>query len=60
VETEPEPEESPVKYQIKNGDTLIRICRNYYGDADMVKKVCEWNGLDDQDKIYVGQTIELP
>jgi nucleoid-associated protein YgaU len=50
----------PMKYQIRRGDTLNQICKEYYGNKDMVQTVCEWNGLDDGDKIYVGQTIELP
>lgn len=50
----------PESYQVKVGDTLLGICRDRYGDEDMVEKVCELNGLDDSDKIYVGQTIVLP
>jgi LysM repeat protein len=50
----------PQKYKVKTGDTLNQICRDYYGNMDMVQTVCIWNGLDDGDKIYVGQTIELP
>lgn len=50
----------PEQYRVKEGDTLLHICRDRYGDEDMVEKICELNGLDDSDKIYVGQTIVLP
>lgn len=50
----------PEQYQVQVGDTLLGICRSRYGEEDMVDKICELNGLDDSDKIYVGQTIVLP
>lgn len=53
---EPEPE----RYEVKAGDTLLEICRAKYGTEDMVDEICEQNGLEDGDKIYVGQTLVLP
>lgn len=47
-------------YQVQMGDTLLGICRARYGSEDMVEEICELNGLEDGDKIYVGQTIVLP
>lgn len=47
-------------YYIKPGDTLIKICRERYGDEEMVKKLCELNQLENGDKIYIGQMILLP
>lgn len=52
--------QEPLQYQVKEGDTLLDICRKRYGDEQMLEEICERNGLDDSDKIYVGQTIELP
>jgi len=52
--------QEPVQYQVQVGDTLLGICRDRYGNEDMVNEICELNGLDDSDKIYVGQTIVLP
>lgn len=50
----------PEPYQVKMGDTLLQISRMHYGTEDMVEKICEYNTLDDENKIYVGQTILLP
>lgn len=52
--------QEPEQYRIQAGDTLLEICRARYGDEDMVKKICEINGLENSDKIYVGETILLP
>lgn len=50
----------PERYQVKVGDTLLGICRSYYGTDEMVDQICELNDLEDSDKIYVGETILLP
>lgn len=52
--------QEPEQYRIQAGDTLLEICRARYGNEDMVKKICEINGLENSDKIYVGETILLP
>ena len=68
---QPEPEEEvqeamsqavqePESYMVQAGDTLLEICRDRYGNEDMVAQVCELNQLDDGDKIYEGQVILLP
>lgn len=50
----------PERYQVKVGDTLLGICRSYYGTDEMVDQICELNDLEDSDKIYVGEIILLP
>jgi len=60
VETAPEEPEQPEQYEIQQGDTLLEISRRKYGTDQMVKEICAANGLEDSDKIYVGQTIVLP
>ncbi|MBS6397730.1 MAG: LysM peptidoglycan-binding domain-containing protein [Clostridiales bacterium] len=50
----------PEKYRVQTGDTLLDISRERYGTEDMVDKICEINGLDDSDKIYIGEIILLP
>ena len=50
----------PQRYEIKKGDTLLEISRARYGTDDMVRRICELNGLDDGDIIYVGEIILLP
>lgn len=47
-------------YTVQSGDTLASICLNVYKSKDMMKKVCEVNGIKDGDKIYVGQKLLLP
>ena len=52
--------EEPQRYEVKKGDTLLEISRARYGTDDMVRNICELNGLDDGDVIYVGDVILLP
>ena len=47
-------------YIVKKGDSLAGISRKIYGTASKAKKICELNGIDDMDKIYAGQRLELP
>ncbi len=48
------------EHVVKKGENLISICKAYYGDISMVDKVMELNGIEDMDKIYIGQVIKLP
>lgn len=60
---EPTPEPTPVpvvEYVICPGDTLISICKNYYGDEKLVSRVCEVNDIANPDNICIGQKIVLP
>ncbi|MCB0507765.1 MAG: peptidoglycan-binding protein LysM [Chitinophagales bacterium] len=49
-------------YQVKSGDTLSKIAREVYGDANKYPKIFEANRpmLTDPDKIYPGQTLVIP
>lgn len=47
-------------YIVKSGDTLGSICISVYHDQRMMAKVCEANGIENGDKIYVGQRLLLP
>ena len=47
-------------YVVKQGDSLRQICYKIYETYGMMDKLCEANGIDDQDFIYVGQKIVLP
>ena len=60
VEAATEEPEQPEQYEVQQGDTLLEISRRKYGTDQMVKEICAANGLEDSDKIYVGQTIVLP
>ncbi len=47
-------------YVVKKGDSLAGISKKIYGTAAKARKICELNGIDDMDMIYVGQRLELP
>ncbi len=49
-------------YEIKSGDTLSKLAKEYYGDANKYPKIFEANRevIKDPDKIYVGQKIRIP
>ncbi|MDE6314151.1 MAG: LysM peptidoglycan-binding domain-containing protein [Lachnospiraceae bacterium] len=50
----------PNYYVIQEGDTLAEISLRVYHTKKMVNKICEANGIEDVDKIFVGQKILLP
>lgn len=50
----------PQYYVIEKGDTLAKISIKVYNTKDMVSKICELNGIEDVDKIFIGQKILLP
>lgn len=47
-------------YTVKQGDTLMGICKRYYGTTTKYQEVMKYNGLDDSDMLYIGQQIKLP
>ncbi len=49
-------------YKVVAGDTLSKIAKKYYGDANKYMKIFEANKdqLKDPDKIKVGQTLKIP
>lgn len=49
-------------YTIKSGDTLSKIAKEVYGDANAYDKIFEANRevIEDPDKIYPGQQIRIP
>ena len=50
----------PASYTVQPGDTLIEISKKFYGSTQMVMQLKEVNGLDDINKIYIGQELTLP
>lgn len=50
----------PASYTVQPGDTLIEISKKFYGSSQMVMRIKEANGLDDVNKIYIGQELTLP
>ena len=57
---EKEEEAVPASYVVKDGDTLSYISTKFYGDTKMVDKIMEVNGINDPNKIIVGNEIILP
>lgn len=47
-------------YIVKKGDTLQSISRKTYGDISRVDDICQLNGLEDGNLIYIGQKLLLP
>lgn len=49
-------------YQVKSGDTLSKIAKEVYGDANAYNQIFEANRpmLSDPDKIYPGQMLRIP
>jgi nucleoid-associated protein YgaU len=49
-------------YTVVSGDSLSKIAKHFYGDANHWRRIFEANRdtLDDPDKIYPGQTLKIP
>ena len=49
-------------YTVKSGDTLSKISKQHYGDANKYMKIFEANKpmLSHPDKIYPGQNLRIP
>jgi nucleoid-associated protein YgaU len=49
-------------YEVKSGDSLSKIAKREYGDANAWKAIFEANKdiLKDPDKIYPGQKLKIP
>lgn len=47
-------------YDVQRGDSLVGICRKIYQTTAMLDKLCEVNGIEDENAIYAGQRLILP
>jgi uncharacterized surface protein with fasciclin (FAS1) repeats len=45
---------------VKSGESLSTIARDIYGDLNLYKAICTFNGLSNCDVIEVGDVIKLP
>lgn len=55
--------EAPVEgniYIVEKGDTLATISKRKYGDISHIEEICEMNGLEDGNLIFIGQKLLLP
>ena len=47
-------------YIVQKGDSLRQICYGIYQTYSMMQALCEANGIEDEDTIFIGQKIILP
>lgn len=47
-------------YTVKAGDTIMGICKKYYGDTSKYNEVIAYNNIKDENFLYIGQQIKLP
>lgn len=47
-------------YTVKAGDTIMAICKKYYGDTSKCNEVIAYNNIKDENFLYIGQQIKLP
>ena len=47
-------------YIVQKGDTLESICRMKYGNSLRIEEICQLNGLQNGNLIFVGQKLLLP
>ena len=47
-------------YTVQEGDTLLKISRNFYQDAAHVEAIIQLNNIENPDYIYPGMVLQLP
>lgn len=47
-------------YIVKKGDTIMSICKKYYGNTEKLNEIIAVNNIEDVNKLYIGQEIKLP
>lgn len=52
--------ESMDEYIVRDGDTLVGICKIRYGSIAKMQEICDINGIENADYIAPGQKIYLP
>jgi nucleoid-associated protein YgaU len=52
--------QSGLTYTVKSGDTLSKIAKRFYGDANHYHQIAAANSIDNPDLIKVGQEVKLP
>jgi nucleoid-associated protein YgaU len=52
--------QSGLPYTVKSGDTLSKIAKRFYGDANHYHQIAAANGIANPDRIDVGQELKLP
>lgn len=47
-------------YTVQSGDTLSKIAKRFYGDANQYHAIAQASGISNPDHIEVGQEVTLP
>lgn len=47
-------------YTVQPGDTLDSICLSIYNSLEVRDELCQLNGIEDGNKIFTGQKLQLP
>ena len=47
-------------YTVQSGDSLSKIAKQFYGDANKYMDIARANGIQDPDKIRAGQELKIP
>jgi nucleoid-associated protein YgaU len=58
----PAPAPETQKYTVRAGDSLLKIAKQFYGDANQYMRIFDANQdqLDDPNKVQVGQELSIP
>ena len=59
ISVEPEPAKKDI-YIVKEGDTLLSICIDYYSDKSMLDDVIAANGIENPDVVIPGDELIMP
>ncbi len=49
-----------VRYVVQDGETLYGICMERYHNLRRLAEICQWNQLEDENRLSVGQELYLP
>ena len=49
-----------VLHVVENGETLYSICMENYHSMKQIEDICQWNGLEDENRLSIGQEIYIP
>jgi len=67
METSADPPAEPVQipadavtHIVQEGETLYGICIERYHSLSHLSDICRWNGLEDENRISIGQELLLP
>ena len=48
------------KYTVQSGDSLSKIAKHFYGDAQKYMVIAKANNIENPDLIKVGEELEIP